>query len=327
NKSSGVRKRMPGGRVASFLVFGFLVVAVVAMGFYGLANRNAGLELASVIAPQDSGFRYTMKVPSEEAAVEGLTAPGDAAKAGQEGQEGQEGQGWDRMIIRTATLQLRVKDVAASMDEIRAVAGGHGGYVTGSESRQEGESTVGTITVQVPAAQFDGAISQLRGLGLKVLNESVTTSDVTEEYTDLNSQLRNLQATESRILALVGRAEQISDIMALDRELRGIQGEIERIQGRLNFLGKRTEMSTITIGLYPEAVVVEPAPTPAEAWDPVRIAKESWNASLQLLANLGTLAITVAVYLWWLLPLAIIAAIFLRRTGRAMPPASTATAE
>jgi hypothetical protein len=263
-------------------------------------------------------------VPDEEAAVEGLRAPEYEAKAGQEGQEGQN---WDRMIIRTATLQLRVKDVAASMDEIRTVVAGHAGYVTGSESRQEGESTVGTMTVQVPAAQFDAAISKLRALGLKVLNENVTTSDVTEEYTDLNSQLRNLQATESRILALVGRAEQINDILTLDRELRGIQGEIERIQGRLNFLGKRAEMSTITISLYPEAVVVEPAPTPAEAWDPVRIANQAWDASLQLLANVGALVITVAVYLWWLLPLALFAAIFLRRTRRTMPPASTATAE
>jgi hypothetical protein len=211
------------------------------------------------------------------------------------------------------------------MDEIRSVVGGHAGYVTGSESRQEGDYTVGTMTVQVPAAQFDGAISQLRSLGIKVLNENVTSSDVTEEFTDLNSQLRNLHATESRLLDLMQRAEQISDIMALDRELRGIQGEIERIQGRLNFLGKRAEMSTITISLYPEAVAVEPAPAPAAAWDPAKIANDAWEASLKLLANIGTLVITVAVYLWWLLPLALIAAIFLRRTRRTLPATSTAT--
>lgn len=325
DKSREVRNRPERGRVASFLLVGFLALAVVATGFYGLAGRNAGSALTTVIAPPDGDTAYNMvMVPGEEAALEGVRAPEDAA---QSGQEGQDSQGWDRMIIRTATLQLRVKDVAASMDEIRGVVGGHAGYVTGSESRQEGDSTVGTMTVQVPAAQFDAAISKLRVLGLKVLHESVTTSDVTEEYTDLNSQLRNLQATESRILALVGRADQINDILALDRELRGIQGEIERIQGRLNFLGKRAEMSTITISLYPEAVVVEPAATPAEAWDPVRIATQAWEASLQLLANVGTAVITVAVYLWWLLPLALFAAILLRRTRHNMPPAPTATAE
>ncbi|HET6314190.1 MAG TPA: DUF4349 domain-containing protein [Chloroflexia bacterium] len=322
--SREVRNRPERGRVASFLLMGFLALAVVATGFYGLAGRNAGSALTTVIAPADGDVNYMMTVPSEEAAVEGFRAPEYAAKAGQEGQDSQR---WDRMIIRTATLQLRVKDVAASMDEIRGVVGGHAGYVTGSESRQEGESTVGTMTVQVPAAQFDAAISKLRTLGLKVLHENVTTSDVTEEYTDLNSQLRNLQATESRILALVGRAEQINDILALDRELRGIQGEIERIQGRLNFLGKRAEMSTITISLYPEAVVVEPAATPAEAWDPVRIANQAWDASLQLLANVGTAVITVVVYLWWLLPLGMLAAVFLRRARRTMPTAPAATTE
>ena len=122
------------------------------------------------------------------------------------------------------------------------------------------------------------------------------------------------------------RAEQIPDIMALDRELRGIQGEIERIQGRLNFLGKRAEMSTITISLYPEAVAVEPTPATAGAWDPVKIANDAWEASLKLLANIGTLLITVAVYLWWLLPLALIVVIFLRRTRRALPATSTPSA-
>ncbi|MDQ5823735.1 MAG: DUF4349 domain-containing protein [Chloroflexota bacterium] len=318
-----VRNRSRGGVVFVLLLVGFLVVAVAASGLNG--GRMA------MYLPGVNGFTTTagngpatdpahMFGAGEETANEGVRAPAHSTTTDQEPQS------WDRMIIRTATLQLRVKDVSASMDAIRGVVGGHAGYVTGSESRQEGDYTVGTMTVQVPAAQFDGAMSQLRTLGIKVLNESVSSSDVTEEFTDLNSQLRNLRATESRILELMNRAEAIGDILSLDRELRGIQGEIERIQGRVNFLGKRAEMSTITVSLYPEAITVEPNPQVAEAWDPVRIAGEAWEASLQLLANVGTLVITVVVFLWWLLPLAMLAALFLRRTRRTMPTAPTATA-
>jgi hypothetical protein len=315
----------------TLLLAGFLVVAVAATGL--LVGRGA--------SPASRSFTNVLPAagPTSTTAAAAYDAFGYAAESEESGaggtanapgamsQSGQEGQNWDRMIIRTASLQLRVKDVSASMDEVRAVVGGHAGYVTASESRQEGDYTVGTMTVQVPAARFDGAMSQLRRLGLKVLHENVTSSDVTEEYTDLNSQLRNLQATEARILTLMGRAEQIGDILNLDRELRGIQGEIERIQGRVNFLGKRAEMSTITISLYPEAVAVEPATGPVEAWDPVRTASEAWEASLQLLANAGTLVITVVVYLWWLLPLLLVAGFFLRRSRRPLPAAPTAAAE
>lgn len=318
-------KLRPGGALALLLV-GFLALSVAATGLYSGQNNASMAPVSANLTAQAGPTASTAAASGDYLYAAGedagtVSAPGDTAKYGQEGQ------GWDRIIIRTAMLQLSVKDVGASMDEIRSVIGGHAGYVTGSESRQEGDYTVGTMTVQVPAAQFDGAISQLRKLGVKVLNENVTSSDVTEEYTDLNSQLRNLQATESRILALMERAEQIGDILNLDRELRGIQGEIERIQGRVNFLSKRAEMSTITISLYPEAITAEPAAQPAEAWDPVKIASEAWGASLELLANVGTLVITVVVYLWWLLPLVLVGTIFLRRARRALPAAPTATAE
>jgi hypothetical protein len=85
-------------------------------------------------------------------------------------------------------------------------------------------------------------------------------------------------------------------------------------------------MSTITISLYPEAVEVQPTPGPAEAWDPVRIAGEAWESSLELLANVGTMVITVVVFLWWLLPVAVVASIFMRRSRRPMPQTPSASA-
>lgn len=235
---------------------------------------------------------------------------------------------WDRMIIRTATLQIQVKDVAPSLDTVRNMAGAHGGYVSQSESRLEGEDTVATITLQVPVREFDNVITKLRKVGIKTLGENVSSSDVTEEYTDLQSQLRNLQATEQRMIALMQKAERVEDILALDREMRQIQGEIERTQGRLNYLGKRSEMSTITVSLYPEAAAVAPLTKPAEAWDPVQVAQRAWEASLELLSGLASAVITVAVFMWWAIPFLLLAAWLARRPRRQSltPPAPSAEA-
>jgi hypothetical protein len=235
---------------------------------------------------------------------------------------------WDRMIIRTATLQIQVKDVAPSLDTVRNMAGAHGGYVSQSESRLEGEDTVATITLQVPVREFDNVIGKLRKVGIKTLGENVSSSDVTEEYTDLQSQLRNLQATEQRMIALMQKAERVEDILALDRELRQIQGEIERTQGRLNYLGKRSEMSTITVSLYPEAAAVAPLTKPAEAWDPVQVAQRAWDASLELLSGVASAVITAAVFMWWAIPFLLLAAWLARRPRRQSltPPAPSAEA-
>lgn len=319
----------------------FLILAVLASLFNGAPNLSLNSRAGgpNVPAPQATAALATAPAeaqaydksasvgsqPAPVGAATGATTAGGATGTTSQDSgtaNAQAGKDWDRMIIRTATLQLKVKDVAASMDQVRAMAGAHAGYITQSDSRQEGDATVATITMQVPAAEFDSTIAQLRKAGLKVLNEQVGSSDVTEEYTDLNSQLRNLQATEQRILALTQKADKIEDILSLDRELRQIQGEIERIQGRVNFLSKRSQMSTITVSLYPDTPTVETAAKPVEGWNPLEVTTRAWNASLGLLANIGTLVLTVVVFMWWVLPLLMAGWLFSRRYRRTLPGAS-----
>jgi hypothetical protein len=228
---------------------------------------------------------------------------------------------WDRKIIRTATMQLTVKDVNPSVNFVLSLASKYQGRVVQMDTRQQGEYNVSSITIQVPSAQFDKIMPELRELGGQVeeiVAESVSSSDVTEEFTDLESQLRNLRATEGRMLALQQKAERLEDILALDRELRQIQSEIERIQGRVNFLGKSAEMSTISLTLSPEPVIAQPVvPEPEpNAWDPGRIALQAWYNSLDLLTRVATVIIAVAVFLWWTIPFIVIGVWLARRAKK-----------
>ena len=243
---------------------------------------------------------------------------------------------WDRKIIRTATLQVTVKDVGSSVDRVRLLADQHGGYVFQSDSHVDGDYTIATITIQVPTQEFDRIMPELRKLDgqvKKITSENVTSSDVTEEYTDLNSQLRNLQATEARVIALQQKADKLEDILTLDQQLRQIQGDIERIQGRLNFLSNRSDMSSITVTLNPDKPIVEPTveptPEPVKGWNPAAVAQKAWEASLQVLSGVATVAITIGVFLWWLIPVVLIAFVVAmrgrKRSGAGVtPPTSPA---
>lgn len=222
-------------------------------------------------------------------------------------------QSWDRMIIRTANVGLTVKDVRAAVDRASSLAVQHGGYVFSTDSSQQGDYTYATLTIYVPSKEFDQVMPALRnmeGLVEKVTSETVTSSDVTEEYTDLQSQLRNSQATEARMLELQAKASALEDVLAVDRELRTVQGEIEKIQGRLNYLDKRTEMSTITMQFGP---VAAPAPQTKGAWQPEEAASTAWDSSLYMLGKAGTALIMVGVFLWWAVPIGLVAVWMLTR--------------
>ncbi len=226
---------------------------------------------------------------------------------------------WDRMIIRNGSITLTVKDVGNSLNAVRDIATASGGWVSQSNSRYEGERQVANITIQVPAASFDSTISELRKLAIKVETETSTSQDVTEEYTDLDSQVRNLQATEAGLLKLMDRATRMEDILALQRELTNVRGQIEKLQGRMKFLKQRTEMSSISVSLIPEGAL-KPGDKPV--WNPLATAQRAWSASAGFLQALADLAIAVLVFLWWVIPIAVIAWLLLRSRMRRRPTQS-----
>ena len=232
----------------------------------------------------------------------------------------------NRMIIRNAQLTLEVQDVDQALAQVRAIASRGGGFVSASNTRSEKvndqDRMLADLTLQVRSDVVDSVISDLRGLG-KVTSETSGSQDVTEEYVDLDSNLRNLQASESAILKLMDRATQIQDIVSLQRELTNIRGQIERLQGRKQYLERRTDMATITLALrLPPAPSTQPL---TGAWDPFAVAQRGWQASLTLLRGVAEAVIILVAFSWWLVPIAALGAyIWLHRRRPTTPAAAPA---
>jgi hypothetical protein len=233
------------------------------------------------------------------------------------------------MVIRGATLSLQVQSVEAALQKIRSVADADGGYVTASHTsytQEDGQDRpVAQVTIAVRSDTFDQAVQSVRGMATKVENEDGTSQDVTDEYTDLAANLRNLQASEDTLLKLTAKADKLEDVLTLERELANVRGQIERIQGRQRLLEHQTSMATIAINLHlpppPEVTAV------GSAWNPVATFERSWQASLVALETLADLVIAVVAFAWWLIPLVAVGGVLIqrRRNRRAVavvPPVS-----
>lgn len=229
------------------------------------------------------------------------------------------------MVIRTAQLTIEVASVDKTLALVRDIAARGDGFVSNSNTRIERVNdqsrTVADLTLQVRSIAVDSVISELRGLG-DVTSETSGSQDVTEEYVDLGSNLRNLQATESAILKLMEKATQIQDVLSLQRELTNIRGQIERIQGRRSYLEHRTDMATINLAIRPQGAST---PQPLTAWDPLAAAQRGWQASLNLLRGVVDVAILALAFSWWLVPfIALGAYLFLQRRRPTAPAAQAA---
>ncbi|MGQ9828392.1 MAG: DUF4349 domain-containing protein [Roseiflexus sp.] len=200
----------------------------------------------------------------------------------------------DRLIIKNASVELEVSSVAEAEASIRQKAEQLGGFVVSVQTYGSGDTMMSTIVIRVPAMRFEEALSGIEGLAKKVLSRNVSGDDVTEEYVDLESQLRNLEATQKRLLELLARAEKVEDALQVNQALTDIQGQIEQIKGRMQYLERSAAMSTITAALRP----VPPPPSIIEedGWQPINVARESLRGLIEFGQELVNLLIVLGIW-------------------------------
>ncbi|MSQ06741.1 MAG: DUF4349 domain-containing protein [Dehalococcoidia bacterium] len=165
-----------------------------------------------------------------------------------------------RQVISQASLSIEVTVVPAATSQVRAIAEGLGGFVEQLSSSGGAKQQQASITVRVPQPQFFAAMERLEALG-KVQNRNVGSEDVSSQFIDLKARLASSLRQEQSMLSLLSRAATVTEILTIERELARVRGEIERMQGQLNFLERRVEMATIHVSLFPPQAEQVPSPS------------------------------------------------------------------
>jgi hypothetical protein len=180
----------------------------------------------------------------------------------------------DKKIIKNGDLDLKVSSVDDASQKISVIAKSNGGEVASSSFYQTSNNLKsGNIVVKIPIANFEKTFAELKKVATLVISESTSGQDVTEQYADLQAQLKNKQAEERQFQNVMGQAQKISDILEVTQQLSRVRGEIERLQGRIKFMDSQTDMSSIFISLTEDANI-----TFSDSWRPWQVVKETFNA-------------------------------------------------
>jgi hypothetical protein len=216
----------------------------------------------------------------------------------------------DRKIVRTGSITMEVNDIGKSQADIAQMAVQYQGYVVSSNLNADKEQPGGFISIRVPADKFSDALSKLRSLAVKVTYENTNSQDVTEQYTDLKAQLSNYEATEVQYLALLKKADNVKDMLEVQRELSNVRGNIERIKGRIQYIERTSDTSLI------EATLNKSKPIGESSWDITGVFTHALNG----LIAFGKVLLSILIWLLvfspvWIIVLVII--ILVRRRNRA----------
>ena len=144
-------------------------------------------------------------------------------------------------LVYTATFNMAVYQVEIGLDRTEALAKELGGYLS---SRGDNE-----ITIRVPRDKFNVALDRIAQLG-EVIHRDVKALDVTDEYVDTESRLRNARVMRDRLQALLQKAA-VKEALEIEKELARVTQELELLEGKMKALKDRITFSTITVRFEP----------------------------------------------------------------------------
>lgn len=217
-----------------------------------------------------------------------------------------------RKIIARATLSLIVADTQATVVQVETMMEEVGGYVASTNlyraTWHSPEALQGTLTLRVPAESLDATLDDLAALAVHVESRGLNREDITDQYSDTDAQIRNLEATETELRAMLEEVRArpnatAEDIMAVYRTLTEVRGEIETLRGRKNVWDNLIGLSTIELSLTPDSANL---PVVDDSWRPGAVAREAQRALVDGLQGLGTLLIWFVIAVLPILILALI---------------------
>ena len=219
----------------------------------------------------------------------------------------------ERVVLKSAEITISVAKPNDSMKEISAMATRLGGFVVNSYTWKDQDYSSGrsydraTITIRVPAETLDATLAEIRAMSANgtegVISESQSGQDVTSDFVDSESRLRNLKAAEAQLMELMENTTDLSSTMEVFRELTNIRSQIEVLQGHINYLRESADLSSIAITLVAEASL---QPIEIGGWKPQGVVRESLVKLVRSFQNLVDFLIRFGITcLPFLIPLGI----------------------
>ena len=283
-------------------VFLAVVLVLAAVGLLAIVSNGLNLPIPGgvSVSPKVSDSVYSGRVgaPSANPAPNFPGNGYESAPSYQAQNSGSEttieGALTKRKIVQNGYLGILVKNSEEVSQKIQKIASDLNGFVQDVRVYEVDENTKnGTVTIRVPADRFAEAMDEVKKLAVKVESENVNAQDVTEQFVDLEAQLKNYRLEEQQYQDVLKKAQRVDEILSVHAQLARVRGDIERIEGQLKYLSRQVDMSSITVNMTAEAEVT----VLGVKWRPLYEIKVAFRSMLESLVSFLNMIIGLVVYL------------------------------
>jgi len=153
-------------------------------------------------------------------------------------------------VIKTSNLRFETPDINESYQNIQKAITKHKAIIQDDVSGKDYTSAYRNITVRIPNTEFNAFIDEISQGVNHFDRKEISSQDVTEQYIDLEARMNAKKKLEKRYLELLAKANKVSEILEIEKQLAIIREEIEAKEGQMRYLQNQISMSTVNIEMY-----------------------------------------------------------------------------
>ncbi len=259
------------------------------------------LSACGAAATQSPGVYYDAMPASGGAPMEAPGAPaqeGFAEDSSRSSTGNVEGAAIDRLVIKNADLSIVVADVEERMQAIQSMAEEMGGRLVSSNISQTfanngAKVPQGVMLIRVPSERLDDALREIKTGVVEVQYETISSQDVTAEYVDLQSRLKNLEAAEEQLARILEEAQNTEDVLNVFNQLTAIREQIEVVKGQIKYYEESAALSAVSVRVIAEETI---QPIEILGWKPDRVAREAIQDLVYFLQDFVDFLIRFVLY-------------------------------
>lgn len=157
----------------------------------------------------------------------------------------------ERKIIKTADLSYQTQTYDEFINALEKCIDSHGGYIESSEL--SGNSMYSSrknrnayIIARVPADKYDSFLGEACELGT-LTRKSERKDDVTMSYVDVESHIKALNAEYDSLIALMEKAESLTDVIELQTRLTEVNYQLDSYKSQLRKYDDLISYCTVNI--------------------------------------------------------------------------------
>ena len=175
----------------------------------------------------------------------------------------------DTKIIKTGNIRFESSDLESSFETVQKAVAKHKAIIQNDDSGKDDYSVYRNFTIRIPNQDFDAFITEISQGVSHFDKKEISQQDVTEEYVDIEARMNAKKKLEARYIQLLTKANKVSEMLEIEKQLAEIREEIEAKEGRLKYMQSQVSMSTINIEIYTN--------NPSESGVTVSYGGKIWN--------------------------------------------------